>query len=70
MPRIPGKKINKEVMQMCPELKEGICEIAGIEPEEVACADEDCCYSSEWDKCRVYISQFFPEVSETLSGVA
>ena len=44
---------------MCPELKESLCMIVSIEPEKIACADEQCCNSNEWDRCRVYISQFF-----------
>ncbi|MCL4490624.1 MAG: hypothetical protein M1510_01785 [Nitrospirae bacterium] len=44
---------------MCPELKEWSCGIAGIEPEKIECIDECCCYGNGWDKCRVYIAQFF-----------
>lgn len=44
---------------MCPELKEWACEIAGVEPEKIDCIDECCCYGNGWDKCRVYIAQFF-----------
>jgi predicted nucleic acid-binding Zn ribbon protein len=49
----------KEVMSMCPEFKHGICELAGIEPDEIKCTSEDCCLSNEWERCKVYISQFF-----------
>lgn len=44
---------------MCPEFRNGICEIAGIEPDEIKCTSEDCCLSDDWEKCKVYISQFF-----------
>ncbi len=44
---------------MCPEFKHGICELAGIEPDEIKCTSEDCCLSNEWERCKVYISQFF-----------
>jgi hypothetical protein len=44
---------------MCPELKKGLCMIASIEPKKIVCADEHCCNSDDWDRCRVYISQFF-----------
>ncbi len=44
---------------MCPEFKKGVCEIAGIEPDEIKCTSEDCCLSNDWEECKVYISQFF-----------
>lgn len=43
---------------MCPKLS-NVCEIAGLEPEEIKCADKDCCMSNDWDDCKIYISQFF-----------
>lgn len=39
---------------MCPKLKDGLCEIASIEPERISCADEKCCKGDDWDSCRVY----------------
>ncbi len=44
---------------MCPEFREGVCEIAGIEPAEIKCTSKDCCLSNDWEECSVYISQFF-----------
>lgn len=44
---------------MCPQLVEGSCKIAGVEPESVKCTDEIRCHGGEWDKCRVYVIQFF-----------
>lgn len=55
---------------MCPELKEGICEIAGIEPDEIKCTSEDCCLSNDWEECKVYISQFFIHPDERFAAVA
>jgi hypothetical protein len=40
---------------MCPKLKEGICGVAGLEPEYVECADKKCCHSSEWKWCKLYV---------------
>lgn len=40
---------------MCPKFKEGICEIAGIEPEYVGCVDQECCFkNSEYKECKLY----------------
>jgi len=55
---------------MCPELKEGLCLIASIEPEKIACADGHCCSSDEWDRCRAYISQFFLTGTGAIGEVA
>ena len=57
-------------MIMCPEFREGICEIAGIEPDEIKCTSEDCCLSNNWVKCSVYISQFFLIPDERLAAAA
>ena len=42
---------------MCPKYKDGICEVAGIEPEYVECVDETCCYkrAPEYERCRLYL---------------
>jgi len=55
---------------MCPELKEGLCMIASIELKKIACADEHCGTSNEWDRCRVYISQFFSTETRAFSEIA
>jgi len=44
---------------MCSSFKQGICEVAGIEPEMIHCADKKCCLIGEWEKCKVFIAQFF-----------
>jgi hypothetical protein len=56
---------------MCPELRKGVCEIAGIEPDEIKCTSEDCCLSNDWEECKVYISQFFfdPESETVVAAV-
>lgn len=55
---------------MCPEFKERVCEIAGIEPDKLKCTSEDCCLSDDWEYCKVYISQFFLAPDEKLAAVA
>jgi hypothetical protein len=68
LPDFFGQNLEKEVKNMCPELKNGLCEIASIEPDRISCADKNCCKSNEWDRCRVYIAQFFLK-AETLIEV-
>lgn len=55
---------------MCPELKNGVCEIAGIEPDEIKCTSEDCCLSNDWEECKVYISQFFVHGGDEIAAAA
>ncbi len=56
---------------MCPEFKDGICEIAGIEPEEIACVEISACYRNNmWEKCKAYMSQFFLNCDEKLEAVS
>jgi hypothetical protein len=45
---------------MCPKFKDGICEIAGIEPEYVECVDEVCCYKNacEYERFDLYIAEY------------
>jgi len=58
-------------MSMCPEFKDGICEIAGIEPEEIACVEISACYRNNmWEKCKAYMSQFFLDCDEKLEAVS
>lgn len=40
---------------MCPKLKNGVCEVAGLEPEHVECVDGRHCYSGKWEWCKLYI---------------
>lgn len=51
---------------MCPEFRKGVCELAGIEPDEIMCASETYCINDNWVKCSVYISQFFIAAEEKL----
>lgn len=44
---------------MCPSFKMQICEIAGIEPERIHCADKRTCLMGEWEKCPVFVAQYF-----------
>lgn len=45
---------------MCPEFKDGICELAGIEQIYVECVDENCCYENacEYERCYLYIAEY------------
>ena len=49
---------------MCPEFNEKTCSIAGVESESLGCSDVYYCRSNEWEKCKVYISQFFLDPDE------
>jgi hypothetical protein len=51
----------EEVSEMCPSFNRPICEVAGIEPERIHCTDKDFCVRGEWERCNVFISQFFIE---------
>jgi hypothetical protein len=51
---------------MCPEFNEKTCGIAGVESESLECSEEYYCHSEEWEKCKVYISQFFLHPDEGL----
>jgi len=55
---------------MCPRLKNQICDVAGIEPERIHCADERACQIGEWEKCPVLIAQFFVSVGTAFANVA
>jgi len=55
---------------MCPNFQKGICEVSGIEPERIQCADGKCCLGEEWEKCKVFIAQFFIFTGVALRKVA
>ena len=55
---------------MCPEFRRGVCEIAGIEPDEIECTSKDCCPSNDWEEYSVYILQFFIHPDEKLATAA
>ncbi|MGD0885570.1 MAG: hypothetical protein ABSA46_12000 [Thermodesulfovibrionales bacterium] len=55
---------------MCPSFKTGICELAGIEPERLQCADKDSCLSGEWEKCKVVIAHYFISTGIAYAKVA
>jgi len=55
---------------MCPEFKFGICEIAGIEPEHVECADKSCCYSNSFETCRLFLLEALMKCNKSLDLVA
>jgi hypothetical protein len=55
---------------MCPSLKNEICDVAGIEPERIQCADKRTCQLGEWEKCPVLIAQFFVSVGTAFAKVA
>ncbi|BCB95314.1 hypothetical protein JZK55_02360 [Dissulfurispira thermophila] len=45
---------------MCPNFNNGICEVVGIEPEEIGCIEICACYRNNmWKNCKVYMLQFF-----------
>lgn len=54
--RLDTRKIFAE---KCPYLEDGFCTISGIERETAGYIDKNSCYSNEWNKCSIYISQFF-----------
>ncbi len=58
---------------MCPKFRDGLCEIAGIEPEYVECVDESCCYKNarEYERCRLYVAEYpINNYKGTLSAAA
>ena len=55
---------------MCPSFQQGICEVAGIEPERIPCAERKCCLVGEWEKCKVFIAQFFIFTGVALRKIA
>ena len=68
MSYIPGSETDKEDMTMCPELKENVCAIAGVEPLFISCVDGNRCSGGQWDMCRVYITQFSLAGNKTLAA--
>ncbi len=54
---------------MCPSLKDQICDFAGIEPDRIHCADKRTCQRGEWEKCPVFIAQFFVSAGIAFEGV-
>jgi len=65
-----GKSAYMEVIEMCPNFQKGICEVSGIEPERIQCADGKCCLGEEWEKCKVFIVQFFIFTGVALRKIA
>jgi hypothetical protein len=55
---------------MCPNLKNQICDVAGIEPERINCADKTTCKMGQWEKCPVLIAQFFVSIGTAFEKVA
>lgn len=55
---------------MCPSLKDQMCDVVGIEPERIQCADKGTCQMGEWEKCPVLIAQFFVSVGTAFAKVA
>ncbi|MBI4839127.1 MAG: hypothetical protein HY806_08335 [Nitrospirae bacterium] len=55
---------------MCPKFKDSICEVAGLESEYIECADKNCCYSSSFETCKLYLLEALMECSESLSLAA
>jgi hypothetical protein len=51
---------------VCPNYTQNICELAGIEPEDIHCTSDNRCLGNDWEWCKVYISQFF-SCTETYS---
>lgn len=40
---------------MCPKFNNGICDIAGIEPEYAGICIWDLCYKNAYENCRIYM---------------
>ncbi|MBI4688417.1 MAG: hypothetical protein HY756_11710 [Nitrospirae bacterium] len=55
---------------MCPKLNNNICDIAGIEPDFIECADKKCCLSGKWERCWVYVVELLILSNEKLDVVA
>ncbi|NOZ24968.1 MAG: hypothetical protein GXO94_02610 [Nitrospirae bacterium] len=57
---------------MCPKFDNGICRVAGIEPEHLECADGGCCYSGsyEYETCRLYMVDCIVNCKETIEAAA
>lgn len=49
----------KRIDGKCPFLEQGICRISGVKAEIAEYSDKNCCRTDEWNKCRVYTSQFY-----------
>jgi len=49
----------KRIGERCPYLEKDLCRISGVEREMSGHIDKNCCYSNEWNKCSIYISQFY-----------
>jgi hypothetical protein len=62
--------VKKEVISMCPSFKKQICEVTGIEPDRIHCADKKTCQMGEWEKCPVFIAQFFVAAGVAFEKVA
>ncbi len=54
---------------MCPSFKNQVCDIAGIEPERIHCADRRTCQLGEWERCPVLIAQFFASIGTAFERV-
>lgn len=43
----------------CPEFRDGLYKIAGIEPWHVECVDGSCCYTnSDYESCKLYVAEY------------
>ncbi|HKZ56705.1 MAG TPA: hypothetical protein VJ024_03280 [Thermodesulfovibrionales bacterium] len=51
--------------ERCPYLEEEFCRMSGIEREMEEFIDKKLCRSSEWNKCTVYISQFYYDPNDS-----
>lgn len=45
----------EEVRRMCPKFNNGICDIAGIEPEYAGVCLWDFCYKDAYESCELYM---------------
>ncbi len=44
---------------MCPRIRNGICDIAGIMPEHIECAERCKCAGNAYEYCKLYIAEYF-----------
>lgn len=55
---------------MCPKFKEGICDIAGIEPEHVECVNQESCFMQEgYKSCELYYVGLLEKCNRLLTSV-
>lgn len=44
---------------MCPKIRNCICEIVGLNPEHIECAEKGKCFGRTYEYCKLYIAEYF-----------